>query len=221
MNRSSVVSRSCRVSGFTLVELLVVIAIIAILAGAVLGIAGNVIKQAKKAKAANTATQIQTACLAYYTEYSVYPVAVSGATTASAAFISDSDATHWGYLTQSLSGNIAPHNGVATTPAVPANTRSIAFLSLKASDVDSKDGPLNPLPPNTTQLYFNLATDAEYCGVIGVTPSSLTTLPNFSATTWNAAAQAGGGTTTAGIAVWANCNASATLNAASNWVHTY
>jgi prepilin-type N-terminal cleavage/methylation domain-containing protein len=215
--------RSKSASGFTLVELLVVIAIIAILAGTTLSIASNVIKAAKKAKAQNTVIQIQTACLAYYTEYSVYPVGT--ATTASAAFIGDttSSKASWGSLMQCLCGNIKPSTGAASSQTAPTNTRSIAFLNMKASDVDANDAPLNPLPTGTgasAEIYFNITMDAEYCGVIGIYPSSYTSLPNFAtatATTFSTT----GGTTTAGVAVWGNCNNSATLNSPTYWVHTY
>ena len=61
-------------SGFTLVELLVVIAIIAILASVITVAASGAINAAKRAKAANMGSQIQTAILAYNTEYGVYPV---------------------------------------------------------------------------------------------------------------------------------------------------
>src|SRR5450755_4589888 len=75
-------SRLPKLSGFTLIELLVVIAIIAILVAALIVGSGVAIRSAKRAQAATTANSIQTAALAYYTEYSVYPVPTSPAPTA-------------------------------------------------------------------------------------------------------------------------------------------
>jgi prepilin-type N-terminal cleavage/methylation domain-containing protein len=207
-------------AGFTLVELLVVIGIIAILAGVLLTAGGSAIKAALRAKASNTATQIQTACLNYYTEYSVYPVP-TGTTTDYP--IVDTDATDWGILVDALCGNISPTTGTAVAATTITNTRSIAFLSLKASDVGVHDAPLNPLPPDPkNQIYFNIALDGDYDGVLGVAPSAVTTMPNFSTGTATSLTLTGG-SSTAGVAVWANCTGkpnSTTCNAAW-WIHTY
>ena len=212
-----------RYASFTLVELLVVIAIIAILAAVTMQVGITVINEAKKAKAQNTAVQIQTAVLNYYTEYSVYPTA-TGTTdykiddTDATTGISVSGASAWGALIDCLSGNISASGGTAV--AGFSNTRAVAFLSMKASDVATtgthQDAPLNPLPYSTTHLYFNIAVDADYDNILGVTPSAITTLPKFVGTF----SATGGGTTTAGVAVWANCNQ---FNGTSqNWyVHTY
>jgi prepilin-type N-terminal cleavage/methylation domain-containing protein len=226
--RSLARSRLSKLSSFTLVELLVVIGIIAILA-AVLMSAGNMaIKAALRAKAANTATQIQTACLNYYTEYSVYPV--GSATTDGGAQIGDtaSSATSWGNLIEALSGNIKPSTGLAATQTAITNSRGIAFLSLRAADVDSSDAPKNPLPAGTgssSEIYFNIAMDADYDGVLGATPSTAV-LPNFASGTTTSLTVTGG-SSTAGVAVWANCTgtiapASGSMSCNANWwVHTY
>jgi prepilin-type N-terminal cleavage/methylation domain-containing protein len=218
-------------AGFTLVELLVVIGIIAILATVTLSVGSSVIRAAKRAKAANTATQIQTACMNYYTEYSVYPIP-STATASKDYEIRDTSAgsdatggvaddTAWGYLICSLCGNINPSTGISFTTSTVANTRNIAFLSMKSSDVDAKGTPLNPLATGTS-IYFDIAIDGDYDGILGVGSSSVTDMPNFSATTFNAAAQAGGGQSTAGVAVWANCNSTTTTASSPNfWVHTF
>ena len=226
--------RRANPTAFTLVELLVVIGIIAILAAAVLGISGNVIKQAKKAKAANTATQIQTACLGYYTEYSVYPVP-STATASTDYLIADSGAaaeTSWANLTVALCGMINPYNAntISASTSIPANTRSIAFLSMKASDVDANGAPLNPLPTvsggTTNNAYFNIAIDNDYDGILGgtSTATSANKLPNFAVPqtgTGPSATPVLSGSSTAGVAVWANCNNSTSISALNNWVHTY
>jgi prepilin-type N-terminal cleavage/methylation domain-containing protein len=203
-----------KASGFTLIELLVVIAIIAILAAVLVGAGGAAINSAKRAKAANTATQIQTACLNYYTEYSVYPVPTGTTGDYTIADLTANKAA-WGILIDALSGNISPSTGTAVAATTIANTRSIAFLTLKNSDVDANDAPLNPLPTGT-EIYFNIAIDNDYDGILGAGSSTVTMPkfnPTFSATT--------GGTSTAGIAVWANCNGSPS-SANPNWyVHTY
>lgn len=216
--------RHPRRPAFTLVELLVVIAIIAILAAATLSVGSLMIREAKKAKAANTATQIQTAALGYYTEYSVYPVP-SGTTTDYKITDATGSAASWQSLIYCLSGNVHPSTALSTpTPAtVITNSRGIAFLSLKSTDVDANDGPLNPLPyisgTTTNNYYFNIAIDSDYDGVLGVGNSAVTTMPNFGSTF----SATGGGSSTAGVAVWANCNgSSASTTQLSQWyVHTY
>jgi len=228
MNKTLSISRPANRSGFTLVELLVVIGIIAILAGAVLGASNLALKSAKRAKAQNLASQIQTAALGYYAEYSVYPV--PSGSTSQTAYISDatSSAQTWGTLVDVLCGNVSPSTGKATTAPTsgPTNTRGIAFLSLNTTDVDIKSGydaPLNPLPPSTSNPYFNIAMDADYAGLLGAAPSTFTAMPNFAAATGSTLNFSSGGTSTAGVAVWANCTGkpnSTTCNP-NWWVHTY
>jgi prepilin-type N-terminal cleavage/methylation domain-containing protein len=212
-------------SGFTLVELLVVIVIIAILAASLTVAAGSAIRAAKRAQAANLATQIQTAAMNYYTEYSVYPVPAS---TTTDNYISDSDATDWKALIQSLCGGISPSNPAATVTLTVTNTRSIAFLTLKATDVDANDAPKNPLSYDSTGAhpYFNLVIDSDYDGIAGdsgtvptVAPSGM---PNFATFVTGTPTWLTKGTT-GGIAVWANCNTTTTT---TKWnpgffVHTY
>jgi prepilin-type N-terminal cleavage/methylation domain-containing protein len=62
------------VSGFTLLELLIVIAIIAILAGLLFPAFMGAQKAAKKTQAKNDLNQIVTAVNAFYTEYGKYPL---------------------------------------------------------------------------------------------------------------------------------------------------
>jgi hypothetical protein len=96
---------------------------------------------------------------------------------------------------------------------------------MKSSDVDANNAPLNPLPTVTGGVtyntYFNIAMDSDYDGILGVGNSAVTTMPNFSAATWNSTSQTTGGSSTAGVAVWANCNASSSQNVTAFWVHTY
>ena len=214
-----------RYASFTLVELLVVIAIIAILAAATLSVGNLVINEAKKTKAQNTAVQIQTAVSNYYTEYSVYPTATGTGDykiddTDMGTYISVSGASTWGALIDCLSGNISPSGG--TPVAGFSNNRAVAFLSLKSTDVTltgtHEDAPLNPLPYSTGHLYFNIVVDAAYAGILGKgdTGNSTTWLPNFGSTFSTT-----GGTSTAGVAVWANCNPSGGTTSANWYVHTY
>ena len=64
-----------RSSGFTLLELLIVIAIIAILASVAFPVTALVIKQARKAEARNEVVNIVRAVKAYDFEYSKMPIA--------------------------------------------------------------------------------------------------------------------------------------------------
>jgi len=213
--------RFANAAGFTLIELLVVIAIIAILAAVLVGAGGAAINSAKRAQASNLANQIQTACLNYYTEYSVYPIPNTAA--ASKDYLLDDttgSAANWKLMICALSGNISPLDGTAVAATTVSNTRGIAFLSMKKTDVfDSANtanvAPMNPLPAGTGHPYFNLAMDGDYDGVLGSATSGIN-MPNFSGT-FSATT---GGTSTAGVAVWANCNVGASSN--PNWyVHTY
>jgi prepilin-type N-terminal cleavage/methylation domain-containing protein len=235
--KSSSSFRSSYRSGFTLVELLVVICIIAILAAVLLEVGSGVINSAKRAKAMNTATQIQTAALNYYTEYSVYPVPT--ATTTDIIYTdANSDGGNWATLMCVLCGNIHPSTGVAITAptAGPLNNRGIAFLSLRSSDVCTStdvsansnyvvDAPKNPLPTSTGStitgaFFFNIAFDTDYNNVIGDSTSAVSgKLPNFSLSTTTTMNMTG--TSTAGVAVWGNCNGKSTSTNPNLWVHTY
>jgi prepilin-type N-terminal cleavage/methylation domain-containing protein len=216
--------RLSKLSSFTLVELLVVIGIIAILASVILSAGTTALKAAKRVKAANMANQIQTACLGYYTEYSIYPVGTAAADGTSPASIGDTStgATAWGNLLDALCGNFKPSTGAVATQTAITNSRGIAFMTVRTSDVDANDAPLNPLPTGTggtAEIYFNIAMDADYDGILG-TGASTAVLPNFTAGTITSLSLTGG-SSTAGVAVWANCNGSTSTTNVNFWVHTY
>ena len=219
MKHSFLSSRRSKYSGFTLVELLVVIGIIAILASVLLSAGNSAIRSAQRAKASNLASQLQAACLSYFTEYSVYPVPPN---TTGDYVIKDTDAASWKNLVIALSGNIDPANpGTPVANPVIANTRAISFITLQSSDlVTGTDAPKNPLPPNAAQLYFNIAMDNDYDGVLGGNGASTAALPNFNTSTLGNVVLTGG-SSTAGVAVWANCNGNATGQNPAYWVHTY
>ena len=216
-------SRSSKRSGFTLVELLVVIAIIAILAGVLLSVMSTVMKAAKRAKAANTANSIQTAALAYNTEYSVYPIP-TGTTTDYVIQDLAANKAAWKILICALCGNTSPYDGTAVAATTITNTRAITFLNLKNTDVDVNVAPLNPLPTGTgasAEIYFNIAMDGDYDNLIGDTGTT-GVMPNFVTSTISSMQYYPAGTgPTGGIGVWANCNASTTSTNPNFWVHTY
>src|SRR5882672_4256795 len=68
-------------SGFTLIELVVVILVIATLAALVTTAGSNMFERARKVQAKNDVTQIVTAINAFYTEYGRYPVTLTSTTT--------------------------------------------------------------------------------------------------------------------------------------------
>jgi len=225
MNRFLFRSRPTRLNSFTLIELLVVIAIIAILAAVILTVGGSAIRTAQRAKAANMATQLQTAAMGYYTEYSVYPV-VSATTPVDILY---STQTQWQPITVCLCGGIDPGNpgaGQYSTQTI-SNNRQIAFITFNAADLDTTVAPAVPKTPFTilgAKGYYQMAIDADYSGIVGDSGTG-TQPPNFATL---------GSTTTAypitttkslagGVAVWANCdpNTTATSTHPNFWVHTY
>jgi prepilin-type N-terminal cleavage/methylation domain-containing protein len=208
--------RLSKPSSFTLVEMLVVIGIIAILGSLVISAGGSALRAAKRAKAQNMANSIQTAVLAYYTEYSVYPIP-STATANTDVFYGPSDLANWSNIVVALCGNVSAANGTAVTSTLVANTRQIAFLTMRNSDVDANSVPLNPINPYTSPAnqYFCIAMDGNYDGLLGNTSPLTTTITNFaypSMPTTNGIAQ--------GVAVWANCNTGSGTNN-NFYVHTY
>ena len=220
-------SRSNPRSGFTLVELLVVIAIIAILASVVTVAASSAINAAKRAKAANTANQIETAITSYQTEYGVYPIpsTVSGVD----VIYNSTDKTDQQPLMFALCGNINPYNPTtaANNTSGVSNTRNEVFLTPKKGEVDQYGIPFNPFFTQTSTpiQYFFIAMDSDYSGILGDNPASAEP-PDF--TTWTTGTVQTAKAITTPVAVWACCDtASGVLANPSTsknptfWPHTY
>jgi prepilin-type N-terminal cleavage/methylation domain-containing protein len=206
-----------RSAGFTLIELLVVIAIIAILASVVSVAAGSAINAAKRAKAANTATQISTAIVNYYTEYGVYPMPSTPP--------SGYTGTDEGPLMFALCGNINASTATQGTSGSVPNTRQIAFLTPKKTEVDGNGIPINPMTTIANPAYFSIVMDNDYDGITG--DNGETEPPNFANATAGTVCPPGGSPITQGVAVWADCDptslppATATSTSPQFWVHTY
>ena len=218
----------CHYSGFTLVELLVVIAIIAILAAVLSVSAGAAINAAKRAKAQNQASQIQTAIMNYYTEYGVYPLPANTTTDILEGANGANDPNEQ-TLFFALAGNIN-----ASTPSTPSNnasgvsnTRNIAFLTPKKSDVDTTGIIVNPFSgTGGPYYYFSIAIDGDYSGILGDTGGVLSNMPDFVNWKNNTSMSTVQGGITQGSAVWSCCDPSNLANwgnskTPSDWVHTY
>jgi prepilin-type N-terminal cleavage/methylation domain-containing protein len=225
-------SPRCHYSGFTLVELLVVIAIIAILAAVLTVAAGAAINAAKRAKAQNQASQIETAIMNYYTEYGIYPLPsgyAGGDLLEGANGVLDPNEGPNG-LFYALCGNINAYTpGIPNNNGTVSNTRNIAFLTPKKSDVDNNGVMVNPFSHTAgPYYYYSIAIDADYSGILGDTGNASGALPDF--TNWknnNSASYIPGGSgITQGAAVWSCCDPNYLANWAgsktpTDWVHTY
>lgn len=139
-----------RCSGFTLVELLVVISIIAILAGLAFPAIGGAMDAAKRAQAAAFISQIKVALTAYNTEYSTWP-----STNAGSGELSPEDA----YLV--LSGK----DGRSDTCK---NSREIKFMEFQKKDLNK--------PTSATKFWdpwkqdYEIRVDSDYDNLIPSVP---------------------------------------------------
>lgn len=132
------------VAAFTLIELLIVIAIIAILAGLGFGAVGGALQSAKKAEVRSMANQIKLALTSYYSEYGIFPTAL---TTTDSAFL------------QAMTGSSA-------VPTIP-NRRGIRFLEVPSKFTNSS-GIVTPkgYDNRTGQINFKVVVDSDYNGKI-------------------------------------------------------
>jgi prepilin-type N-terminal cleavage/methylation domain-containing protein len=214
--------RCQRGNAFTLVEILVVIAIIAILIAVIGANVSNVLAFAKRTKANSEAVQIQTAVMAYYQEYGIYPTADTSPTTDDYYAGDDSSANKWAPLIIALCGNQNPYSPSATPitgNAVP-NTRNIAYLSPTHSEADATGRMLNPFGTSVPGQYFFMVVDTDYDGVAGDTSS---TKPyDFSA---RYVSITPGINVPGGVAVWCSCDQplkpGASTSLSASWAHTY
>jgi prepilin-type N-terminal cleavage/methylation domain-containing protein len=148
----------CRLSsGFTLIEVLVVIAMIAILAGLLYPAINGAQKQAKKVQAKNDLTQIVTAVNAFYTEYGRYPTAAT--TDAAATYGPGGSVTENGSLFNEL-------RGLSST----LNTRQIVFISPPSAK--DQNNPRSGIKTSTGGYYdpwgteYAVAIDANYNNIV-------------------------------------------------------
>jgi len=223
--KSTPLLRSKSRSGFTLVEMLVVIGIIAILASVLFSVGGSAIRAAQRARASQIANSLQTAALNYYNEYNAYPVPTG---TTGDLLIPDTDAATWPLWIEALCGNVNPFNSTTVAPTTIANSRNVAFLTMKGSDLVSMTDPApkNPLPAIAANNSFNIVFDSNYDNIVGDTPitGSTTTagspMPDFvNSTSGSIKALVNGAS--GGVAVWADCNSSIVKENPNFFVHTY
>jgi len=210
-------------SGFTLVELLVVIGIIAILASVVLAGSSQAINAAKRARALATANQIVTAVQNYYTEYSIYPIDPNKGSVDTLY----NTGPKWEPMMVALSGGVDPGNptqGQVAGNAIP-NNRQISYLSMNRSDLDTTLKPAVPKTPfkdpktGVAEYYF-LAIDSNYDNVLGDKDEPAGQMPDFSTSTTTKLNMSTGVTT--GVAVWSNCDQPVAAPTVPNfWIHTY
>lgn len=126
-------------SGFTIVELLIVIVVIAILAAISIVAYTNIQQRARDAQREQDIAQIVKALELYYIEEGEYPDS-GGATVPNASWSNSSDPTSWQYLINQLS----PY--VSTLPVDPTNVGVDEF---------------------TYTYYANMGSRPLYCGASG------------------------------------------------------
>ena len=152
------------VSGFTLLELVVVIAIITILVGLLFPAFQAVQNSAKKTQAKNDLTQIVTAANAFYTEYGKYPLP-STATTDTIYGPEGTSSADLFYTLRAVPLGANLNNAV--------NTRQIVFIS--PPDVKDTTNPRAGIGTDG-QWYdpwgtrYNVEIDGNYTNQIEVNP---------------------------------------------------
>jgi prepilin-type N-terminal cleavage/methylation domain-containing protein len=125
-------------SGFTLIEMIVVMLIIATLTALFMGAASSVFDRARRTQAKNDVIQIATAVNAFYTEYGRYPVTVTDPTKDAFFGTGSTPAGSNAYGTNVVLLNVL-RNITSDPNAVALNPRQIVFLS--------PGGAKNTVPP--------------------------------------------------------------------------
>jgi prepilin-type N-terminal cleavage/methylation domain-containing protein len=163
-NNRQLLTNNQPASGFTLVELLVVITIIIILMAFLFPAFRGVQNQAKKVQAKNDETQLVTAINAFYTEYGQYPCGAQGGDDSTDFFAADDISQN------SLMDTLRVP--VPTTPPV-LNPRGIAFLTVPtAKDPNNlASGPRSGIGGNGRWYdpwgsCYRIKIDNNYNGII-------------------------------------------------------
>src|SRR5438477_4576254 len=123
-------------SGFTLVEMMVVILIITVLAGLVTTAGSSMFERARKVQAKNDVTQIANAISAFYTEYGRYPVTLTSTTTDAFFGTGATPAGCTSYGNNDVLLDVLRNNnttGPNTANVTLLNPRAIVFLSPPAA----------------------------------------------------------------------------------------
>jgi prepilin-type N-terminal cleavage/methylation domain-containing protein len=232
MKRSILHSRSSQRSGFTLVELLVVMSIIAILASVLFAVGTAAIRAAKRTGAQNTAIQLSGAVTSYYAEYNTYPLAATATGNPVDVYYDLNDVQDWKILTQALSGNINTQPGssfgtAATGLPAGLNTRGIAYMNPRPGDLDTNGIYKNPFSTTAAPTYFFIAMDADYSNLVGDTGTAAGKIPDFSptvSTTKTGVVYDLPNGISGGVAVWCNNDqqpTGATNNNPALWSRTW
>ena len=158
---------TARLSGFTLVELLVVIAVIAILMGLLFPVLSEIHEHTLRVQALNDEKLIVGAINAYYSEYGKYPV--NPATNPGDAVFSANNNAIFDVL----------RNMTGTTVGNSFNSRGVVFLQVAYAQ--NQNQPAGGLQVSSGVWYdpwgspYNVAVDGNYDGQL----NSPTPLPNF------------------------------------------
>jgi prepilin-type N-terminal cleavage/methylation domain-containing protein len=122
-------------SGFTLIEMIVVMLIIATLAALITTAGFNTFERARKVQAKNDVTQIVTAINAFYTEYGRYPVTLTSTTTDAFFGTGALPAGCTGYGNNDVLVDVLRNNttGVNAANVTLLNPRAIVFISPSAA----------------------------------------------------------------------------------------